>query len=186
MADPNKTPGLPGGNKVPKLPGSGGKGKNPFEKKELDILDPEAKAQEKGKKSLGDVAKGIKKSVDKVKKLINFLKHIPPQVLLVIAIVALIIFIVVGVIGFILFIHAGAKPVDAYCVLVPEDMSLEQTELFKENYDNLHDQIDGSESYFEGYIFDGNSNYAKDGMIFGLDAFYERMGISRGSHVIKH
>ena len=104
MADSNKTPGLPGGNKLPKLPGSGGKGKNPFEKKELDILDPEAKAQEKGKKSLGDVAKGIKKSVDKVKKLINFLKHIPPQVLLVIAIVALIIFIVVGVIGFILFI----------------------------------------------------------------------------------
>ena len=88
--------------------------------------------------------------------------------------------------GFILFIHAGAKPVDAYCVLVPEDMSLEQTELFKENYDNLHDQIDGSESYFEGYIFDGNSNYAKDGMVFGLDAFYERMGISRGSHAIKH
>ena len=104
MADSNKTPGLPSGNKLPKLPGSGGKGKNPFEKKELDILDPEAKAQEKGKKSLGDVAKGIKKSADKVKKLINFLKHIPPQVLLVIAIVALIIFIVVGVIGFILFI----------------------------------------------------------------------------------
>ena len=102
MTDSNNTPGLPGGN-VPKLPGSGG-GKNPFEKKELDILDPEAKAQERGKKGLGDIAKGIKKSVDKVKKLINFLKHIPPQLLLGIAIIALIIFIVVGVIGFILFI----------------------------------------------------------------------------------
>ena len=105
MADSNNTPGLPGGSNFPKLPGgSGGGGKNPFGKKELDVLDPEAKAKEKGKKGLGDIAKGIKGSVDKVKKLINFLKSIPPQVLLVIAIVALIIFVVVGVIGFILFI----------------------------------------------------------------------------------
>ena len=104
MAGTNNTPRLPGGGNIPKLPGSGDRGKNPLEKKELDILDPEAKAEEKGKKSLGDVAKGVKKSIDKVKKLINILKSIPPQAWLIIAIVVLIIFVVVGVIGFILFI----------------------------------------------------------------------------------
>ena len=41
MADIDRTRGLGNGN-VPKLSGSGG-GKNPFEKKELDVLDPEAK-----------------------------------------------------------------------------------------------------------------------------------------------
>ncbi len=103
MADTGGKPGLPGGN-IPKLPGSGGGGKNPLEKKELDVLDPEAKPEKQGKKGLGDIAKGIKKSIDKIKKLINFLKNIPPQVLLIIAIVVIIIFVIVGVIGFILFI----------------------------------------------------------------------------------
>ena len=104
MADTGGTPGLPGGENIPRLPGSGGGGKNPLEKKELDILDPEAKPEEQGKKGLGDIAKGIKKTADKVKKIINFLKNIPPQVLLIIAIVVIIIFVIVGVIGFILFI----------------------------------------------------------------------------------
>ncbi len=103
MADTDGTPGLPGGGNVPKLPGSGG-GKNPLEKKEVDVLDPEAKPEEQGKKGLGDIAKGIKKTADKVKKIINFLKNIPPQILLIIAIVVIIIFVIVGVIGFILFI----------------------------------------------------------------------------------
>lgn len=102
MADTGGTPQLPGSN-MPKLPGSGG-GKNPLEKKELDVLDPEAKAKEKGKKGLGDVAKGIKKSIDNIKRIINFIKSLPPQVWLVIGIIILIIFLVGGLIGFILFI----------------------------------------------------------------------------------
>ena len=38
MADSNNTPGLPGGSNFPKLPGgSGGGGKNPLEKKKIEI-----------------------------------------------------------------------------------------------------------------------------------------------------
>lgn len=88
--------------------------------------------------------------------------------------------------GMILFVHAGASPVDAYYVLTPEQMSSKQSELFKESYEDLKKQITDDGSYFEGYIFDPNGGYATDGAVYGLDDFYERMGLTAPVHVSKH
>lgn len=87
--------------------------------------------------------------------------------------------------GMILFIHAGASPVDAYYVLTPAQMSSEQGELFKESYGDLKKQITDDGSYFEGYIFDSDGNYANDGTVYGLDDFYERMGLIASVYVSK-
>lgn len=91
------TGNTPGGGNGPKLPFGGGGGKNPLEKKELDILDPEAQAKSKTKTSLADK---VGRAAKKVKRLINLIKSIPPQVWLIIGIVVLVIFIVGGFIGF--------------------------------------------------------------------------------------
>ena len=92
------TGNTPGGGNGPKLPfGGGGSARNPLEKKELDILDPEAQAKSKGKTSLADK---IGRTAKRIKRLVDIIKSIPPIVWLIIGIVVLVIFIVGGFIGF--------------------------------------------------------------------------------------
>lgn len=81
--------------------------------------------------------------------------------------------------GIILMIHEY----DAYLVYAPSFMTIKQRHLFKKNYDNLVQQIDNSNASFQVTLFDENGNYADDGMIFGLDNFYDRMHISRNKEV---
>lgn len=88
--------------------------------------------------------------------------------------------------GIILMIHAGAKPGEAYCVLSPSRMSSSQKTLFENNYLNLQSQISKNETYFEAYIFDENGNYENNGMIYGLDSFYDRMGLNKNIQVSRH
>lgn len=88
--------------------------------------------------------------------------------------------------GIILMIHAGEKPGEAYCVLSPSRMSSSQKTLFENNYLNLQSQISKNETYFEAYIFDENGNYENNGMIYGLDSFYDRMGLNKNIQVSRH
>ena len=71
---------------------------NPLQEKELDVLDPEAKAkaQNEEKKSFKDRINDGKDTVNKGKKAVEVISKIPPPVLIAI----LIIIILVGVIGF--------------------------------------------------------------------------------------
>ena len=88
--------------------------------------------------------------------------------------------------GIILMIHAGAKPEDAYCILSPSHMSSKQKNLFENNYLNLQNQIIKKNTYFEAYIFDKSGNYEDNGMIYGLDLFYERMKLTEKTPVTRH
>lgn len=88
--------------------------------------------------------------------------------------------------GMVLFVHVGANPVDVYYVLSPSQMSLKQRKIFEDNYENLYRQIVETGSSFEGYIFDPNGQYNSNGMIFGLDEFYQSMGMKNKDCVSRH
>lgn len=88
---------MPSGNGGGKLPIGSGKKRNPLGKKEVDILDPEAKGKYKEKRGLGDMINDAKEKIDSAIKVI---KAIPPHAWFAIGIIILIIFFVGGYIGF--------------------------------------------------------------------------------------
>lgn len=87
--------GIGNGGNTPRLPGSNGGGENPFEKKDVDVLNPEEEAKSKGKKGIGQIVNSFKKIGDFIKKLINLIKVHP-----YVAIAIVIIIIGIGIIGF--------------------------------------------------------------------------------------
>lgn len=88
---------------IPNLPGGSG-GNNPFEKKDLDIMDPEAKPQSSKKKTAADIAKDIKQKADDFRKTIDriskVIKALGPWGCLIV----LIIIILVGIVAFLVTI----------------------------------------------------------------------------------
>ena len=81
--------------------------------------------------------------------------------------------------GVVLLFHGGVGEGEIYCAYAPSECSLEQKKLFKDNYDNLEEQINRNDVYFQASIFDENGNYDDDGLIFGLDNFYSMMHITK-------
>ena len=60
--------------------------------------------------------------------------------------------------GVITMINAGAREMEAYCILIPTKISIKQKRLLEKNYENIKNQIQRNDAFFEGYIFDEDGN----------------------------
>ena len=76
-----------------------------------------------------------------------------------------------------LLIHGGDGAGEFYGVIVPLHLSNPQKMLFENNYNFLKNQIIKNDVYFEAVVIDDEGNYADEGLLFGLDNFYDRMGL---------
>lgn len=86
--------------------------------------------------------------------------------------------------GVVLMVHGGTGAGEFYGVLAPSQLSGDQRSLFEKNYVNLQNQIEKNEVYFEATLFDEDGNYANDGLIFGLENFYNREHLAMGNEMV--
>lgn len=84
-----------------------------------------------------------------------------------------------------LLIHGGGGEGEFYGVIAPECLSNPQKVLFENNYNILKNQIIKNDVYFEAVVIDDNGNYADEALLFGLENFYDRMGLQMSNRRIR-
>lgn len=84
-----------------------------------------------------------------------------------------------------LLIHGGGGDGEFYGVIAPLHLSNQQRILFENNYNFLKNQIIKNDVYFEAVVIDDDGNYADDALLFGLENFYDRMGLQMSNRHIR-
>lgn len=80
--------------------------------------------------------------------------------------------------GVITMINAGAREMETYCILIPTKISIKQKRLLEKNYENIKNQIQRNDAFFEGYIFDEDGNLTLFSPIYSQDILYDFLGMS--------
>lgn len=80
--------------------------------------------------------------------------------------------------GIITMINAGTKEMEAYCMLMPMKISIKQKRLLEKNYENIKNQIQRNDAFFEGYIFGEDGNLNLSSPIYSQDILYDFLGMS--------
>ena len=73
------------------------------------------------------------------------------------------------------------RDVYAYCIFVPDEMSLETKEYFSKNYEELKNLLEKDQAFFQADSFH-NGEYINKSPFDSLDEFYTAMNISTESY----